>query len=77
MVPPSTSELEVRLRERGTNSEKSINKRLTTWINEEEPVLVGGEGRYSPHITIVNDDLSTATSAFIHAIRYGALPEST
>lgn len=77
VVPPSTSELEVRLRERGTNSEKSINKRLTTWINEEEPVLVGGEGRYSPHITIVNDDLSTATSAFIHAIRYGALPEST
>lgn len=53
VMPPSMAVLEQRLRNRGTESEESINKRLGRSAKELEE---------SPNfdVTIVNDDLSTA-----------------
>jgi len=75
LLPPSDEELERRLRKRGTESEDSIRRRLETWRNSESRILNGGEG-CGPDLTIVNNNLEVATTAFIHAIKYGTLPEA-
>jgi guanylate kinase len=56
IAPPSHEELEKRLRGRGTESEESIQKRLTNARKEVEALSQPG----MVHYTIVNDDLEDA-----------------
>lgn len=65
IAPPSYSELERRLRGRGTDSEESILKRLE---NSKQEMSFWQEYKY----VIVNDDLTGARTAFsrlIHSLR--------
>lgn len=59
IAPPSTEELEKRLRGRGTESEASILKRLEQATNELEYSKSPGVH----DVIIVNDDLDTAYKA--------------
>jgi guanylate kinase len=61
ILPPSETELERRLRERGTDSEKAINKRL---LRAREEIAACDEF----DLTIVNDDLENALKQLEEAI---------
>lgn len=65
--PPSISELEKRLRARGTETEDSLQKRIAAAHGELE--YAKEDGAY--HETIVNDDLETAYGKFKAFINKG------
>ena len=65
--PPSMEVLEARLRERGTENEDSLKKRLDTAKEE----MKYGEEKGNFHIVVVNDDLDKA----YQSLREYILPE--
>lgn len=65
VLPPSQEELERRLRDRGTDSDEVIARRLRNASDETE--FAGKQGSYQ--YTIVNDNLDAAKEHFIAAVR--------
>ncbi len=62
ILPPSVDELERRLRNRGTEDEETVQKRLTEAKNE---IALKDKYRY----LVVNDDLETAIQEVLDIIR--------
>ncbi len=64
VLPPSHSDLELRLRCRGTEDEAKIQQRLKRWREEELLVLTRQAPNQEtfPNLTVVNNDLARATT---------------
>lgn len=66
ILPPSLEKLEQRLRQRGTETEESINKRLEHARKDMEAVKM--DPKLFDHV-VINDDLDTAYQDFLSAIK--------
>lgn len=64
ILPPSMSELEKRLRNRGTEDEETVQKRL-----KQAKTEIAMKDRYQHHV--VNDDLQTAVDRVLEIIERG------
>jgi guanylate kinase len=73
ILPPSISELEKRLRQRGTENEQTIHTRLTNATNEM--AFAEKEGKYE--YRIINDDLETAKKEVYDIVMTHITPQHT
>ncbi len=69
LAPPSKEELKKRLKKRGTESEREINKRLNVATHELKELNAMYNGRFLCDYRIVNRDISTAREVLKGIIR--------
>ena len=68
MFPPSVSDLETRLRNRGTETEETLKTRLTNSVNEISQGLKEDDSTCLIGYRLVNRDLEVSRPAFVAMI---------